>query len=43
MNKSLYIDIIVNNICKDIKEARDNGIMAGAVILTLSAIDAMAF
>lgn len=43
MNQSLYIEIIVNNICNDIKRARDKGILAGSVILALSAIDAMAF
>lgn len=43
MIQSLYIEIIVNNICNDIKKARDKGILAGSVILALSAIDAMAF
>lgn len=43
MSKSLYIDIIIDNICNDIQKARDNGILAGAIILTLSAIDAMAY
>ncbi|MDD4910298.1 MAG: hypothetical protein PHR44_06475 [Candidatus Omnitrophica bacterium] len=43
MAKSLYIEIIVDGICGDIKKAENNGIVAGSVILTLSAIDAMAF
>jgi hypothetical protein len=38
-----YEDILVKSICGDIKKARDNGAFAGSVILTLSAIDAMAF
>ena len=39
----MYKAIIVASICFDIKKARDNGILAGSIILTLSAIDAMAF
>ncbi len=38
-----YKEIIADLICGDIKKALDNNILAGAVILTYSAIDAMAF
>ncbi|MDP2937634.1 MAG: hypothetical protein Q8N72_00070 [Candidatus Omnitrophota bacterium] len=39
----MYKDVIVDSICSDIKKARDNAILASSIILTLSAIDAMAF
>ena len=42
-NYQLYTDILIFSICGDIKKARDSKILAGSVILTLSAIDAMAF
>lgn len=38
-----YQNIIANNICGDIKKAQKSGAIGGAVILTYSAIDAMAF
>jgi len=43
MSDNYYKDIILDGICSDIKKARDNTILAGSVILTLSAIDAMSF
>jgi len=43
MNQFYYKEIIADSICNDIKKARDDGIVAGAIILTLSAIDAMAY
>lgn len=38
-----YKEIMADSICGDIKKARNAGILAGSIILTLSAIDAMAF
>ncbi len=38
-----YKDILIDSICSDIKKTRDGGILAGSIILTFSAIDAMAF
>ncbi len=43
MSNNIYQDIIVDSICGDIKKSVDNRLFAGSVILTLSAIDAMAF
>jgi len=43
MARNPYSEPIVDSLCGDIKKARDNGIFAGAIILVLSAIDAMAF
>lgn len=43
MCENPYKDAIVDSICKDIKQSKDRGIWGGAVILTLSAIDAMAY
>lgn len=42
MNNNPYKNVI-DSICGDIKKARNSGILGGAVILTLSAIDAMAY
>lgn len=38
-----YKDVLVDGICGDIKKVRDSGVLAGTVILILSAIDAMAY
>ena len=43
MTENIYMDVIHDSICCDIKKAYTSGVFAGAVILTLSAIDAMAF
>lgn len=43
MERNIYKEVIVDSILNDIKKAQDNGILAGAIILTLSAIDAMAY
>ena len=43
MSKNPYSDVIIDSICGDIKKVRDSGVLAGTVILVLSAIDAMAY
>ena len=43
MSEKIYRDVIIDSICGDIKKAKASGAMAGAVILTLSAIEAMAY
>jgi len=43
MSTNLYKDIIVDSIGGDIKKSIKNGVLGGTVILTLSAIDAMAY
>ncbi len=42
MSENIYMDVIHDSICGDIKKTYESKAYAGAVILTLSAIDAMA-
>ncbi len=41
--RNLYSKLFLDAICSDIKKAKDNAVLGGSVILTYSAIDAMAF
>lgn len=43
ISRNPYKDVIVDSICSDIKKVRDSGVLAGTVILILSAIDAMGY